>query len=162
MERPRLRGFAGKEPALPGWRAAMTKDRRGNPMGRDSGSWALSRIFASSMGQRKWTSENSRGKPTVMPHHRWDKRVINQMPINVAPRKFERSPRLPRAGGPAPNGPRAGPGQMEPFDRDAAQNQGAGACRNRKRRAFFWTCARRRKAYQRLPLRKAALAVRKA
>jgi hypothetical protein len=34
----------------------------------------LSRIFVSSMGERKFgVCENSRGKPTVIPHHRWDK-----------------------------------------------------------------------------------------
>ena len=131
----------------------MTKDRLGNPTGRGQrfmGPFANFRFFN---GERKFeVRENSRGKPTVIPYDHWDKRAINQMPINVAPRKNV------RCACPKPAGKR---NQLS--DKDAAQNKRIGACRNRKSRAtFLRTCAWRRKAYLQLPLRKAALGVRKA
>src|ERR1700730_11807933 len=57
IARPRLRGFAGKEQALPSWQAAMTKDRLGIPSVAESGSWVLARIFACLNGAAKIRGE---------------------------------------------------------------------------------------------------------
>jgi hypothetical protein len=59
MERPRRHGLAGKEPALPSWQAAMTKDRLGNTMGRGQrliGPFANFRFFN---GERKFERETN-------------------------------------------------------------------------------------------------------
>ncbi len=65
IARPRLRGFAGKEQALPSWQAGMTKDRLDNTIGRRQrlmGPCANFRLFnggAKIRGERKFERETN-------------------------------------------------------------------------------------------------------